>query len=205
MCPFCIGSAALMAGKLMSAGGLTALVVNKFHSRRERIGTDMKMIDPILAEMEHEAQTTRRVLDRVPENKLAWKPHPRSYSLGQLALHVASLPGNVAALAVPDTRETGNFSQPEPKSRQEILDTFSKSLESAKETLKKMDDARLMSTWTLTKNGKVVMSVPRIGFLRSILMNHNYHHRGQLAVYLRMLDVPVPSIYGPSADENPFA
>jgi uncharacterized damage-inducible protein DinB len=205
MCPFCIGSAALMAGSLISAGGLTALVVNKFHSKSERIGTDMKMIDPILAEMEHEAQTTRRVLDRVPENKLAWKPHPRSYSLGQLALHVASLPGNVAALAVPDTKEASNFSQPEPKSRQEILDTFSKSLESAKETLKKMDDARLMSTWNLTKDGKIVMSVPRIGFLRSILMNHNYHHRGQLAVYLRMLDVPVPSIYGPSADENPFA
>ena len=205
MCPFCIGGTVAMAGSLMSTGGLTALVVNKFHSKRERIGTDMKMIDPILAEMEHEAQTTRRVLDRVPENKLAWKPHPRSYSLGQLALHVASLPGNVAALAVPDTKEASNFSQPEPKSRQEILDTFSKSLESAKETLKKMDDARLMSTWNLTKDGKIVMSVPRIGFLRSILMNHNYHHRGQLAVYLRMLDVPVPSIYGPSADENPFA
>lgn len=204
MCPFCIGGAALIAGKFMSAGGLTALVVNKFHSKRERIGTDMRIIDPILAEMEHEAQTTRRVLDRVPD-KLAWKPHPRSFSLGQLALHVASLPGNVAALAMPDTREASNFSQAEPKSRQEILDTFSRSLESAKETLKKMDDARLMSTWNLTKNGKTVMSVPRIGFLRSILMNHNYHHRGQLAVYLRMLDVPVPSIYGPSADENPFA
>ena len=165
----------------------------------------MRLADSLLMEFDQEAQTTKRVLERVPDSKLAWKPHPKSYSLGQLALHVASLPGNVAALAVPDTRETGNFSQPEPKSRQEILDTFSKSLESAKETLKKMDDARLMSTWTLTKNGKIVMSVPRIGFLRSILMNHNYHHRGQLAVYLRMLDVPVPSIYGPSADENPFA
>jgi uncharacterized damage-inducible protein DinB len=205
MCPFCIGSAALMAGSLMSTGGLTALLLNKLHSKRERKETVMKMVDPILIEMEQEAQTTKRVLERVPENKLAWKPHPKSYSLGQLALHVASLPGNVAALAVPDTRETGNFSQPEPKSRQEILDTFSKSLESAKETLKKMDDARLMSTWTLTKNGRIVMSVPRIGFIRSILLNHNYHHRGQLAVYLRMLDVPVPSIYGPSADENPFA
>jgi uncharacterized damage-inducible protein DinB len=205
MCPFCIGSAALMAGKVMSTGGLTAFVVNRFHSKRERKETVMRIIDPILVEMEQEAQTTKRVLERVPENKLAWRPHPKSYSLGQLALHVASLPGNVAALAVPDTRETSNFSQPEPKSRQEILDTFSKSLESAKETLKKMDDARLMSTWNLTKNGKIVMSVPRIGFIRSILLNHNYHHRGQLAVYLRMLEVPVPSIYGPSADENPFA
>jgi uncharacterized damage-inducible protein DinB len=87
----------------------------------------------------------------------------------------------------------------------EVLDTFSKSLESAKDALKKMDDARLMSMWNLTKNGKVEMSIPRIGFIRSILMNHNYHHRGQLSVYLRILNVPVPSIYGPSADENPFA
>jgi uncharacterized damage-inducible protein DinB len=205
MCPFCIGSAALMVGSLMSTGGLTALLLNKFHSKRERKEAVMKMVDPILMEMEQEAQTTKRVLERVPENKLAWKPHPKSFSLGQLALHVASLPGNVAALVVPDTREASNFSQPEPKSRQEILDTFSKSLESAKESLKKMDDARLMSTWTLTKNGRIVMSVPRIGFIRSILLNHNYHHRGQLAVYLRMLEVPVPSIYGPSADENPFA
>ncbi|HEY4977796.1 MAG TPA: DinB family protein, partial [Candidatus Acidoferrum sp.] len=97
------------------------------------------------------------------------------------------------------------FSQAEAKSRQEVLDTFSKSMESAKEALKKMGDARLNSMWKLTKNGKVLMEVPRIVFLRSILMNHNYHHRGQLSVYLRILDVPVPSIYGPSADENPFA
>ncbi len=165
----------------------------------------MRLVDSILMELDQEAQITKRVLDRIPDDKLAWKPHPRSYSLGQLALHVASTPGNVAALAVPDTKEASNFSQPEAKSRQEVLDTFSKSLESAKETLKKMDDAQLMSTWKLTKNGKVLMSVPRIGFIRSILMNHNYHHRGQLSVYLRMLDVPVPSIYGPSADENPFA
>jgi uncharacterized damage-inducible protein DinB len=156
-------------------------------------------------EMEQEARTTKRVLERIPEDKLAWKPHPRSFSLGQLALQIASVPGSVAAAAVPDSVEAPNFLQPEPKSRQEVLDTFSKSLESAKETLKKMDDARLMSTWTLTKNGKVLMSIPRIGFIRSILMNHSYHHRGQLSVYLRMLEVPVPSIYGPSADENPFA
>ena len=101
--------------------------------------------------------------------------------------------------------EVPNFSRPEPQSRQEILDAFSRSLESAKDTLKKMDDAQLMSAWSLTRNGKVLMSVPKIGFIRSIMMNHIYHHRGQLSVYLRLLDVPVPSIYGPSADENPFA
>jgi uncharacterized damage-inducible protein DinB len=165
----------------------------------------MRLVDSILMELEQEAQTTKRVLDRIPENKLAWRPHPKSYSLGQLALHIASAPGNVAGIAAQDTAEAPNFSQPEAKSRQEVLDTFSRSLESAKATLKNMDDARLASPWSLTKNGRVVMSVPRIGFLRSVLMNHVYHHRGQLSVYLRMLDVPVPSIYGPSADENPFA
>jgi len=165
----------------------------------------MRIVDSILMELDQEAQTTKRVLDRIPEDKLAWKPHPKSFSLGQLALHIASVPGSVAAAAVPDSMEAPNFSQPEPQSRQEVLDTFSRSLESAKDTLKKMDDARLMSTWSLTKNGKVLMSVPRISFIRSILMNHNYHHRGQRCVYLRMLDVPVPSIYGPSADEGAFA
>jgi uncharacterized damage-inducible protein DinB len=194
-----------MAGGFTSAGGLTALVVNNFRSKRKTKGKAMRLADSLLMEINQEAQTTKRVLERIPADKLAWKPHPKAYSLGQLALHIASVPGSVAAAAVPDTMEAPSFSQPEPKSRQEVLDTFSKSLESAKETLKKMDDARLTSTWSLTKNGKVLMSVPRIGFIRSILMNHNYHHRGQLSVYLRMLDVPVPSIYGPSADENPFA
>jgi uncharacterized damage-inducible protein DinB len=172
---------------------------------RKTKGTAMRLVDSLLMEIDQEAQTTKRVLDRVPEDKLAWKPHPKSYSLGQLALHIASVPGSVASLAERDTMEVSTFSQAEAKSRKEVLDTFSKSLESAKETLNKMDDARLMATWKLTKNGRVLMSVPRIGFIRSILMNQTYHHRGQLSVYLRMLDVPVPSIYGPSADENPFA
>jgi uncharacterized damage-inducible protein DinB len=165
----------------------------------------MRLADSILAELDQEAQTTRRVLERVPDDKCSWRPHPTSYSLGQLALHIAATQGNVAALAAMDTVEAPVFSQPEAHSRQEILDTFSKSLESAKETLGKMDDARLTAPWTLTRNGETIMSIPRIGFVRSVLLNHLYHHRGQLSVYLRMLEVPVPSIYGPSADENPFA
>ncbi len=165
----------------------------------------MKLAESILTELDQEAQTTKRVLDRIPDDKLAWKPHPKSFSLGQLALHIASVPGSVTAIVMQDSVEAPNFTQPEPKSRQEVLDTFSRSLETAKGNLKKMDDARLASTWSLTRGGKVVMSAPRIGFLRSVLLNHVYHHRGQLSVYLRMLDVPVPSIYGPSADENPFA
>jgi uncharacterized damage-inducible protein DinB len=202
MCPAC---AAMMITGVMSTGGLTAFVVEKFRSKRETKGKAMRLVDSMLAEIDQEAQTTKRVLERIPENKLNWKPHPKAFSLGQLALHIASVPGSVAAAAAPDTMEAPTFSQPEAKSRQEVLDTFSKSLATARETLQKMDDARLLSTWSLTKNGKVLMSVPRIAFIRSILMNHNYHHRGQLSVYLRMLDVPVPSIYGPSADENPFA
>jgi uncharacterized damage-inducible protein DinB len=158
-----------------------------------------------LMEFDQEAQTTKRVLERIPDDKLTWKPHPTSFSLGQLGLHIASGPDKIAAAVVPDTFEFPNAPRPEAKSRQEILETFSKSMASARATLKSMDDGRLVSMWTLTTNGKVIMSVPRIGFLRAILMNHTYHHRGQLSVYLRMLEVPVPSIYGPSADENPFA
>jgi uncharacterized damage-inducible protein DinB len=165
----------------------------------------MSLAESLLMEFDQEAHTTKRVLERVPDDKLTWKPHPTSFSLGQLAQHIASGPGQIAAAVVPDTFEFPNSPRPEAKSRQEVLETFSKSMASARATLKSMDDARLLSDWTLTKNGKVLMSAPRIGFLRSILMNHAYHHRGQLSVYLRMLEVPVPSIYGPSGDENPFA
>ncbi len=164
----------------------------------------MKLSESILMELDQEAQTTKRVLERIPDDKLAWKPHPKSFSLGQLALHIASVPGGVTTIAMQDSVEAPNFAQSEPRSRREVLDTFSKSLETAKGNLNKMDDVRLAETWSLTRGGKVVMSAPRGAFLRSVLLNHVYHHRGQLSVYLRMLDVPVPSIYGPSADENPF-
>jgi uncharacterized damage-inducible protein DinB len=164
----------------------------------------MRLVDPILMELDQEGQTTKRVLDRIPEDKLAWRPHPKSFSLGQLGMHIASAPGNLAAAVAMESFELPNFSQAAPTSRKEILAAFSTSLENAKGTLAKMDDARLTAMWSLTKNGKVLMSVPRIGFIRSIMLNHIYHHRGQLSVYLRLLDVPVPSIYGPSADENPF-
>src|SRR5260370_16906639 len=122
----------------------------------------MRLVDSILMEIDQEAQTTKRVLDRIPEDKFAWKPHPKSFSLGQLSLHIASLPGSVTAAAVPDSMEAPNFSQPEAKSRQEVLETFSKSLESAKETLKKRDDARLTSLWTFPRHRKRLLSVPPI-------------------------------------------
>jgi uncharacterized damage-inducible protein DinB len=164
----------------------------------------MAIADSILMELDQEAKTTQRVLERVPEDKLAWKPHAKSSSLGQLAMHIANAQGRLAGMASKDTFEIGNMVQAQPASRKEILDAFAQSTADAKQIVAQMDDARMMATWTLTKNGMVLLTMPRIGFIRAIAMNHIYHHRGQLSVYLRLLDVPVPSIYGPSADENPF-
>ena len=164
----------------------------------------MAIADAMLMEMEMEEKTTQRVLERVPESKLTWKPHPKAYSLGQLAMHIAVAQGRVATAAVDDVHEFGPVAPPEPRNRQEILDAFAASNATAKKVVKSFDDAKMTSPWTLTRNGKTIMSVPRVGFLRSIMMNHIYHHRGQLSVYIKLLDLPVPSIYGPSADENPF-
>lgn len=166
----------------------------------------MGVADSLLMELEQEAKTTRRVLERVPDDKLSWKPHAKSMSLGQLALHIATVPGFVAQMATQDVFEApSSFEQRPAASAAELLPALEKSLADAKAVLNGLDDARLMQTWRLTKNGKELMAVPRIGVLRTIMLNHWYHHRGQLSVYLRLLNVPVPSIYGPSADENPFS
>jgi uncharacterized damage-inducible protein DinB len=165
----------------------------------------MRLVDPFLMELEQESGATRRVLERVPENKLAWKPHPKSYSLGQLALHVARIPGAIAGVAAQDPFEFPGFVQAEAASGKEILDTLESSLQTAKEILNGFDDARMMATWHGTVKGVEVLAMPRVAVVRSIMFNHWYHHRGQLLVYLRMHDVPLPSVYGPTADENPFA
>ena len=166
----------------------------------------MRIIDPILMELDQEAKTTRRVLERVPNDKLGWKPHPKSMSLGQLALHIAETPGVIAGFVAGPTMELpGNFQQAEAGSTGEVMSAFEASLTRAKGVLAGLDDQTLLSTWTMTRAGKTMLSMPRLSMVRGILLNHWYHHRGQLSVYLRELDVPVPSIYGPSADENPFA
>jgi uncharacterized damage-inducible protein DinB len=165
----------------------------------------MAMVDAIVMELEQEARTTRRVLERVPEDKFAWKPHPKSFSLGQLSMHIAGAQKVLAEMAAKDVHEIAIIPPQEPTSRNQLLQTMDDSTAGAKQILGKMDDAKLPATWTLTRNGKTILSIPRVAFIRSILMNHIIHHRGQLSVYLRLLDVPVPSIYGPSADENPFA
>lgn len=165
----------------------------------------MAIADAMLMEMEMEEKTTQRVLERVPENKLSWRPHPKAYSLGQLAMHIAVAQGRVATAAVDDVHEFAPAPPTEPKNRQEILDAFAAGNTTAKKVVKSFDDAKMTAQWTLTRGGKTIMAVPRVGFLRAIMMNHIYHHRGQLSVYIKLLDLPVPSIYGPSADENPFA
>ncbi len=165
------------------------------------------MLDSMLNELRQEAATTRRVLERVPEDKLSWKPHPKSMSLGQLSLHVASIPGNLVKLAQLDELDASqaNFTPPDPDSRDQILASLDESVSAAENYLSDIDDKTAAGNWRLTMRGEEVFSVPRAGMLRSIMLNHWYHHRGQLSVYLRLLEVPVPVIYGRSADENPFA
>jgi len=156
-------------------------------------------------EIDQEAATTRRLLERVPEGQLAWQPHPKSMTLGQLALHVAQTQGRVVDAASASTMEAPDFrSRPSAETKSQLLSEFDASVAHAKEVINRWDDAAANADLTLTKDGKVLMALTRLGFIRAIGMNHLYHHRGQLSVYLRLLDVPLPSIYGPSADENPF-
>ncbi|HEX3100748.1 MAG TPA: DinB family protein [Pyrinomonadaceae bacterium] len=165
----------------------------------------MRVVDPILMEIDQEAEITKRLLDIIPEDKLTFRPHPKAKSLGELAMHLATTQGMVAELGK-QSKEAGDFpADVQPTSRAQILDAFAESTKKAKEIVGATDDAEAMAEWKLTKNGSTLMAVPRIGFWRSILLNHAYHHRGQLSAYLRELDVPLPSIYGPSADTNPFA
>jgi len=166
----------------------------------------MKIIDGLLAELDQEAETTRRVLERIPQAHLSWKPHPKSFSLGQLALHVATVPGNVAELAAIDlVPNPPAFMQPEATTASELVPSLQESVAKAKRALGGFDDARMGATWRLQAGGRDIIAMPRVAVVRTIMLNHWYHHRGQLLVYLRLLNLPVPSVYGPSADENPFA
>jgi uncharacterized damage-inducible protein DinB len=166
----------------------------------------MRIADSILAEIDQEAEVTKRLLDIVPEDKLSWRPHPKAKSLGELAIHVARLQGGVAQLGQADSAQPSDIpSDPEAVSRAQILEIFAESVKKAKEIVGATDDARAAEEWKLVQDGKTLVAMPRAAFWRSVMLNHNYHHRGQLSTYLRQLDVPLPSIYGPTADTNPFA
>src|SRR2546428_9454872 len=165
----------------------------------------MSMTQAMLQEFDNEAKTTRRVLERVPADKLSWKPHPKSMSLGVLALHIASSPGHIAGWCCEDETTFKGEPAPAPSSTADILTAHDESVKTVKETLSRLGDQGLAGMWTAKAGGQTLMTMPKAALARAILMNHWVHHRGQLSVYLRLLDVAVPSIYGPSADENPFA
>jgi uncharacterized damage-inducible protein DinB len=160
------------------------------------------IVDPILAELDQEAPATRRLLEIVPEDKLTWRPHPKAMSLGQLALHVAITQGGVAEGSLNDTAAMPDFIHAEAQNREEILTAFDEGLKKAKEIVSATTDERALEEWKLVDGDNVLMAMPRIAFWRSIMLNHLYHHRGQLNTYLRILDIPLPSVYGPSADTD---
>jgi predicted dithiol-disulfide oxidoreductase (DUF899 family)/uncharacterized damage-inducible protein DinB len=166
-----------------------------------------KIVEPVIAEYRGEVATMRRMLERVPADKLTWKPHEKSMTLGQLAGHIAAIPDRTSALACGEGFDVRNadFVPPQPRDKEEILTTFETSVLEGEERLKSINDDAAMQSWTLRSGEREVFTVPRIGVVRSVMLNHWYHHRGQLSVYLRLLNVPVPVSYGRTADENPFA
>jgi uncharacterized damage-inducible protein DinB len=161
----------------------------------------------LVAELEREAASTRRVLERVPADRLEWQPHPKSMKLGQLALHIATLPGSFARMGRLDGFDAAKakFTPPSPAGTEEILSALETSIADARSFLSELDDEAAAAPWRFSMGDRELFTVPRLELLRTLLFNHWYHHRGQLTVYLRLLDVQVPSVYGPSADENPFA
>ncbi len=162
----------------------------------------MGIKDGLLAEFDHEAATTRKLLERLPDEKLGWKPHAKSMSLGGLGTHLANLPtwaGTI--LNEPSFDVTNETRATELASRAAIVDTFDVNAKRARAWMDKTD-AEYAGRWTLLRGGQEMFSLPRIAALRSFVMSHIIHHRGQLSVYLRLIDVPVPAIYGPSADEG---
>ncbi|HWS71504.1 MAG TPA: DinB family protein [Thermoanaerobaculia bacterium] len=164
----------------------------------------MAMAEAFIAELTNEAKTTRRVLERVPESELAWRPHPRSMSLGQLAYHIAALPRGIADLLAELSVEPPRVPLPENVPVAEILANLEQNIPYATERLASWGDAGLAAMWRMTRGDRTLLELPRAAMVRSVMLNHWYHHRGQLTVYLRLLDVPLPSVYGPSADEQVF-
>ena len=165
----------------------------------------MALVDALLPEFDREMTTTRKVLERVPEDKFAWKPHAKSFSLGALASHVATLPAwGRETLEKSEIDIAGGQPPAAPPSKAELLATFDKQVAATRSALVGRSDAELLATWTLKRRDKTIFSMPKTAVLRSFVLSHLIHHRGQLSVYLRLLDVPVPSIYGPSADEPAF-
>jgi uncharacterized damage-inducible protein DinB len=165
----------------------------------------MPISDMLLPEFDHEMATTRKLLERVPDGHFDWKPHGKSFSLGQLAQHVATLPwwGQVT-LQQTEFDAAANPQLAPVTTRAALLDLFDRHAAATRQALNGKTDAELMAPWALKNAGTTVFSMPKVTVWRSFVMNHLVHHRGQLSVYLRMQDVPLPAMYGPSADEQAF-
>lgn len=163
----------------------------------------MSIAQNLLAEFETQAPVTRKFLERLPEDKLNWKPHEKSMSAGQLAYHLAFVPGGVIRFVQNNPAQAPDFNFPQPASREEILKTLDDSITAVRTLLPKFDDAAMQETWRLVAGGRELLAQPRVLFLRDVMLNHWYQHRGQFSVYLRVLNVAVPASWGPSADELP--
>jgi uncharacterized damage-inducible protein DinB len=167
----------------------------------------MNISETLLPEFDHEMANTRKSLERVPDQKLAWTPHAKSWRLGQLATHLAMLPSWAVYTIKQDSVDIAPAGEPvkppvEFVSSKELLDAFDKNVADARAAIAGATDSQLLSPWSLLSNGKTLMTMPKAACLRTWVMNHMIHHRAQLGVYLRLSGIPVPAIYGPSADEG---
>lgn len=166
----------------------------------------MPELFPVISELEHESAATARLLNALPATQLGWKPHPKSMTLGQLALHVATIPGGVAqVLSQPGVEAALLLDHQLSSDAAAIRESLPASIAAAKAFLSTQSPAGLAQSWSILHKGSAALTVPKAVAIRLLMLNHWYHHRGQLSVYLRLLDTPVPATYGASADDNPFA
>jgi uncharacterized damage-inducible protein DinB len=164
----------------------------------------MSLAECMLAEFEAQAPITRKFLERLPGDRLAWKPHEKSMSAGQLALHIARVPGGSVRFVQQNPAQAPNFNNvPQPASVGEILAAFDESIAAVRTVLPQFSDAAMQETWRMVQGNQEVLTIPRAQFLRDIMLNHWFQHRGQFSVYLRLLNVAVPATWGPSGDEQP--
>ncbi len=168
----------------------------------------MSIAESILPEFDHETATTRLLLERVPDEKSDFKPHARSRSLGELAIHIAHIPQWSSVAIERREFDTSPLDGPRPpvpvyESASSMLRLYDANVKAARDLLARTSDGEFMVAWTLKSGGKPLFSMPRVAVFRSFVLNHAVHHRGQLSVYLRLLDVAIPNIYGPTADSEP--
>jgi uncharacterized damage-inducible protein DinB len=164
----------------------------------------MPIANEFLAEFEIQAPITRKFLERLPADKLTWKPHEKSLTAGQLAYHIAFVPGAIVQFVKNNPAEAPkSFQFPQPATHAEILKTFDEGVEAVRAHLPEFNDAAMRESWSMVGDGHQVLAQPRFEFIRDVMLSHIYQHRGQFSVYLRLLNVAVPASWGPSADEAP--